>query len=141
MVKDSKFVCTDCFKLKKCKESFASWVLFFIAIVAVIAIRIVNVFMDTNPFLAKTFWYTGIIGFLVFFAHKFRYDNMLRKELEKTNLKNKLISKKELSDYDYEALGTIICKLSSRKDAINYFFIFFFSGIALVLAIYFDFFR
>ena len=55
MVKDNKFVCTDCFKLKRCKESFVSWILFFIAIVAVIAIRIVNVFMNTNPILAKTF--------------------------------------------------------------------------------------
>jgi len=141
MEKDSKFICTDCFKLKRCKESFASWVLFFIAIVAVIAIRIVNVFMNTNPFLAKIFWYTGVIGFLVFFAYKFRYDTMLRKELEKTGLKDKLISKKELSGHDYEVLGTIVCKLSSRKDAINYFFIFFFSCLALALAVYFDFFR
>lgn len=139
MVKDNKFVCTDCFKLKRCKESFVSWILFFIAIVAVIAIRIVNVFMNTNPILAKTFWYVGVVGFLIFFAYKFQYDNILRRELEKTQLKDKLIFKKDLSGHDYEVLGTIICKLSSKKDAINYFFIFLFSGLALALAVYFDF--
>jgi len=141
MDKDNKFVCTDCFKLKKCKESFVSWIFFFTAIVAVISIRIVNVFMNTNPALAKTFWYTGVIGFLIFFAYKFRYDNIVRRELEKSQLRDKLILKKELSEHDYEVLGTIICKLLSKKDAVNYFCIFFFSGMALALAVYFDFFR
>lgn len=141
MVKDNKFVCTDCFKLKKCKESFVSWIFFFTAIVAVISIRIVNVYMNTNPTLAKVFWYTGVIGFLIFFAYKFRYDNIVRRELEKSQLRDKLILKKELFEHDYEVLGTIICKLLSKKDAVNYFCIFFFSGLALALAIYFDFFR
>ena len=141
MAKDNKFVCTDCFKLKKCKESFVSWIFFFTAIAAVISIRVVNLLMNTNPTLAKAFWYIGIIGFLIFFAYKFRYDNIVRRELEKSQLKDKLIYKKELSEHDYEVLGTIICKLLSRKDAINYFCIFLFSGLALALAIYFDFFR
>ena len=141
MAKENKFVCTDCFKLKRCKESFVSWIFFFTAIVAVISIRIVNVFMNTNPTLAKAFWYTGVIGFLIFFVYKFRYDNIVRRELESCRLKDKLILKKELSEHDYEVLGTIICKLLSKKDAVNYFCIFFFSGLALALAIYFDFFR
>ena len=80
-----------------------------------------------------------MVGFLIFFAYKFQYDNILRRELEKTQLKDKLIFKKDLSGHDYEVLGTIICKLSSKKDAINYFFIFLFSGLALALAVYFDF--
>ncbi len=137
--KENKFVCTDCFKLKKCKEPLASWVLFFIALIAVVAVRIVNVFMDTNPFLAKTFWYVGIIGFLIFFAYKFRYDTIARRELKRNNLKDKLFQKKELSSHDYEVLGTIVCKLLSKKDGINYFFIFFFSLAALAVALYFDF--
>lgn len=141
MDKDNKFICTDCFKLKKCKESFASWVLFFIAIIAVIAVRVVNLFMDTSPLLAKAFWYTGIVGFLIFFIYKFRYDTIVRREIERSSLRDKLMYKKGLSAHDYEILGTIICKLSSKKDGINYFFIFFFSALALALAVYFDFFK
>jgi len=141
MANDKEFVCHDCFRLKRCKDSLASWVFFFIAIIAVVAIRAVNVVLDVNPVLAKVFWYIGVAGFLIFFIYKFRYDAILQKELAQSKLTDKLLSKKELSDHDYEVLGTIICKLSSKKDKINYFFIFFFSALALGLAIYVDFFR
>jgi hypothetical protein len=142
MKKDSKkFVCKDCFRLKKCKEKTISWVFFFVALIATISIRAVNVALNFHPLLAKFFWYLGVGGFFIFFMYKFRNDHILHREFERTNLINKLLSKKELTDYDYEILGTVICKLSSKKDKINYFFIFFLSGLALVLAIYMDFFR
>ncbi|MFH1867991.1 MAG: hypothetical protein ABH843_03370 [Candidatus Omnitrophota bacterium] len=139
--KENEFVCYDCFKLKKCRESAVSWVFFFIALVAVIALRAVNVVFDFHPLLAKIFWYVGVVGFFVFFLYKFRYDRLMRKELEETKLVDKMLSRGKLTDHDYDVLGTIICKLSSKKDSINYFFIFFFSGIALVLAVYADFLR
>ena len=137
----SGFVCSDCFELKKCKESFSSWIFFFIALIAVISLRAVNLVLDFNPLWAKLFWYIGVSGFLIFFINKFRYDNILHRELEKTKLSSKLLSKRRLSPHDYEVLGTIVCKLTSKKDKINYFFIFFFSAIALILAVYNDFLR
>ncbi|NQT95728.1 MAG: hypothetical protein HQ572_04690 [Candidatus Omnitrophica bacterium] len=136
---EKKFICTDCFKLKKCKDSAVSWVFFFIALIAVVAIRAVNAVLDINPLLAKIFWYIGVAGFFIFFIYKYRYDSMLQKEVKNVKLVDKLLAKDKLSDHDYEILGTILCKLSSKKDKINYFFIFFFSGLALLLAIYVDF--
>ncbi|MFC1590321.1 hypothetical protein ACFL42_02365 [Candidatus Omnitrophota bacterium] len=138
---DKKFVCHDCFKLKKCKEPAISWVFFFIALIATISIRAVNVVLDFHALSAKIFWYIGIGGFFVFFLYKYRNDNLLQKELIRTDLTEKLLNKQKLSDHDYEVLGTILCKLRSKKDKINYFFIFFFSGIALSLAVYVDFFK
>ena len=123
----SQFVCYDCFKLKTCKEPFISWVFFFIAIIAVISIRAVNLFMDYNPLFAKVAWYIGIGGFSIYFIYKFRYDMFLHKELDRSGLSKKLLSKDKLTNSDYEVLGTIICKLTSKKDMINYFFIFFLS--------------
>lgn len=137
----AKFVCRDCFEMKKCKDPVISWVFFFIMLIAVISIRAVNVALEFSPLAAKAFWYTGIIGFIIFFAYKFRYDHALHQELDRTKLSDKLLRKERLADHDYEVLGTILCKLSSRKDKINYFLIFFFSGVALALAVYVDFFR
>lgn len=97
--------------------------------------------MDTNPLLAKIFWYISIIGFFIFFAYKFQYDKLMQKELSKTRMADKLFSKEPLSGHDYDILASIICKLSSKKDTINYFFIFFFSALAVILAAYFDFIR
>ncbi len=137
--KEEKFVCHDCFRLKKCKEPIISWVFFALAIIAVISLRAVNIFIDFNPLLAKIFWYIGVTGFLVFFIYKFRNHNILHKELKRTNLTDKLLNKEKLSEHDYEILGTILCNLSSKKDKMNYFFIFFFSALALIFAIYVDF--
>lgn len=139
--KNKEFVCYDCFRLKRCKEPIVSWVFFFIALVAVVALRAVNVVFDSNPILAKVFWYIGVTGFFVFFIYKFKYHTLMQKELDSTKLVDKLLSKEKLSDHDYDVLGTILCRLRSKKDYINYFFIFFFSGIALALAIYADFFK
>jgi len=134
-----EFVCYDCFKLKSCKEPMASWVLFFIALIAVISLRAVNIFLDQNLLIAKALWYIGVLGFLIFFVYKFRYHQVLHRELRNTGLVDKLLYNKELSVHDREVLGTIVCKLSSKKDKINYFFIFISSLLALILAIFFDF--
>ena len=140
--KDKKeFVCHDCFRLRKCKETATSWAFFFVALIATISLRVVNVVLDFSPVLAKFFWYLGVGGFFIFFLYKFKNDNMLHREIDKTNITEKLLSKAELDGHDYEILGTIMCRLSSKKDKINYFFIFFLSGIALVLAAYIDFFK
>lgn len=137
--KNKEFICHDCFKLKTCKESAVSWVLFFIALIAVISLRAVNLVLDTNPFFAKALWYTGVVGFFIFFIYKFRYDQILHRELHKTGLRDKLLHKRDLSEHDREVLGTIVCKLSSKKDKMNYFFIFTSSLLALAIAIYVDF--
>ena len=138
-MKGKEFVCYDCFRLKTCRESAASWVLFFIALIAVISLRAVNVVLDSSPVFAKALWYTGVLGFFIFFVYKFKYDQILHRELDRTGLKEKLLNKKELSEHDREVLGTIVCKLSSKKDKINYFFIFASSALALAIAIYVDF--
>ena len=138
---EKEFVCYDCFKLKKCRESLASWIFFFVALVAVISLRAVNLFIDYSPILSKVVWYIGVFGFFIFFIYKFRYDEILHKEISRTELRDKLLYGRELSEHDREVLGTIICKLSSKKDKINYFIIFLSSGLALILAIYMDFFK
>ena len=139
---DSKnFVCHDCFRLKKCKEPAVSWIFFFVALISVICLRAMNAALNVNTELAKLFWYIGVGGFFIFFIYKFKNDNILHKELDKTKLPDKLLNKDNLTEHDYEILGTIVCRLSSKKDKINYFFIFLSSGLALGLAIYADFFR
>ncbi|MFH1782189.1 MAG: hypothetical protein ABH848_01065 [Candidatus Omnitrophota bacterium] len=140
-MKKKEFVCYDCLELKKCKESRVSWIFFFIALIAVISLRAVNLVLDSYPMLAKFLWYMGVGGFFIFFIYKFRYDQILHRELERTDLKEKLLNKRDLEEYDKEVLSTIVCKLSSRKDKINYFFIFISSFLALLIGIYFDFFK
>ena len=51
----------------------------------------------------------------------------------------KVTEKRGLSEGDYNTIGAILCGLRSRKEMINYLFIFATSAIALTLAVYMDF--
>jgi len=63
----------------------------------------------------------------------------LRRELEKYQLHQKILSRQDLDADDREFLRTMLCRLRSNKDTINYFFIFSSSAIVLILAVYQDF--
>ncbi|MCK4256841.1 hypothetical protein KAX35_08135 [candidate division WOR-3 bacterium] len=63
------------------------------------------------------------------------------KLIEQKKLMDKVADEKELTGEDYSLIGDILCSLRSRKERINYLFIFGLSAVALLLAIYFDFLR
>jgi len=130
--------CKNCLLYKECRDTASSWFFLFIGIVATIAIRIVNLFLDFSPLWAKIFWYIGIGGFFIYFLYKFRQDRGIQKELAKRMLTQKLRGNQEIAAEDREFLGVILCKLKSKKDAVNYFFIFLTSGLALILGVYLD---
>ena len=78
-------------------------------------------------------------GFLAFFIYKFRVNQTRSKLISQKNLVDKVNHQEQLSKEDYNLLGMILCALSSKKERINYLFIFGLSAIALLLAIYMDF--
>ena len=133
--------CITCSEYKNCKDSFASWIFFIVGLVATVAIRVVTVLIHLNPVYAKVAWYIGVGGFFAFFIYKFRISQERAKNISQRNLVDKINQQKELSKDDYNLIGTILCALSSKKERINYIFIFGFSAIALLLAIYMDFFK
>ena len=90
---------------------------------------------------AKIAWYIGVGGFFAFFVYKFKVNQARAKSIIEQNMAEKINSKKPLSDEDYALLGAILCGLSSKKEQINYLFIFGLSAMALMLAIYMDFIR
>lgn len=131
--------CRDCQLAALCRDSAASWIFFIIALVAAVSVRLVNVLLNASQFWAKAFWYIGVIGFAVYFLYKFNLDLRLKRYLEKSRLQEKLNQQEGLTQDEYKALAGLLCNLRSKKEAINYFFIFFTSAIALFLGIYQDF--
>ncbi|NQT06332.1 MAG: hypothetical protein HQ575_02220 [Candidatus Omnitrophica bacterium] len=131
--------CSECVEYRRCRESFTSWIFFIIGLLATIAIRVVIVLTHVNPLYGKAAWYIGITGFFAFFVYKFRVNKARAKIIETRGLIKKIDGKNKLSDEDYNVLGAILCGLSSRKEALNYLFIFGLSAVALLAALYFDF--
>ncbi len=136
-----KIKCIDCSEYKNCKDSFGSWIFFIVGLVATIAIRVVTVLIHVDPMYGKIAWYIGIGGFLLFFIYKFKVGQSRSGAISKNNLVEKINRKSKLAENDYKLIGSILCGVSSRKERINYLFIFGLSAAALILAIYMDFLR
>lgn len=133
--------CINCGEYNNCRDSFSSWIFFIIGLVSTIAIRVVTVLIHLNPIYAKIAWYIGVGGFFIFFIYKFRIAQARSRAITHRNLVDKIGQEKQLTKEDYSLISTILCALSSSKERINYFFIFALSAIAILLAIYMDFFK
>lgn len=133
--------CKNCVEYKNCRDSASSWIFFIIGIIATIAIRIVIVLMPVYPAYGKLAWYIGVGGFFLFFLYKFKVSNNRAELIKSSDLVGKIRDKKELSHEDYSLINGILCSLSSKKERINFFFIFGLSALALIIALYIDFLR
>ena len=133
--------CKNCIEYRRCKDSFVSWIFFIIGLIATMAIRAVTILANIDPIYAKIAWYFGVFGFLLFFIYKFRVNQSRSDLIDRRNIMQKLIQKNQLTDEDYNFVSSIFCALRSKKERINYLFIFALSAIALILAIYLDFIR
>ena len=133
--------CLNCIERKNCEDSFTAWIFFIIGLVATIAIRVVTVLIHVNPLYGKIAWYTGVVGFFLFFIYKFRINQKRSDVIKQKKLLDKISEKRPLDRHDYDLIGAILCSLTSRKERINYLFIFSLSAIAIILALYFDFIR
>lgn len=131
--------CINCLEYKRCKENRLSLLFFIIGLVATIAIRVVTVLIHLNPLYGQIAWYIGVAGFLVFFIYKYKIDSSRVKVIRESKLLTKISRNEDLKREDKQVLSAILCALNSNKDRINYFVIFFSSGIALMAGIYFDF--
>ena len=112
-----------------------------IGIIATIAVRVVTVLMHVDPLYGKLAWYIGVGGFVIFFIYKFNVTQSKSRIIKKNDLLRKVASRNDLSPEDYDLIQAMLCGLTSRKEKINYFFIFILSALALLLALYIDFFK
>ena len=131
--------CTSCPAFKQCQDSAASWVFLFIGLVATVAVRLVNIVTGLGPFWPKFTWYVGIAGFFIYFLYKFRQDRAIQRQLHTSDLAQRLHDEGNLTGEDYAFLRATVCRVRSKKDAINYFFIFFTSALSLLVAFIQDF--
>jgi len=133
--------CMDCGQYKNCKDTHASWFFVAIGMLATISIRAVTVLMNFNPSYGKIAWYVGVSGFFIFFIYKFKVSQSRAKLIIQKGLMDKIANQKQLAKDDYDSVEELLCGLVSKKERVNYFFIFILSAVALLFAIYIDFFK
>jgi len=99
------------------------------------------VLADLNPIFGKIAWYLGVVGFLIFFIYKFKVDHSRAKAVREKMLIERVKKNDKLSPEDLGVISSLLCGITSNKDRINYFVIFASSIVAILAAVYFDFFR
>lgn len=110
--------------------------MFMVGLVATIAYRIIVILNHYSDLWVDIAWYVGTIGFIWYFAHRYRVENKRDKLIEDLQLSEKIKNKKELSQEDRDALVYILGGLKTSLAKWNYISIFAISFVALVYAIY-----
>ncbi len=111
---------------------------FWIGLISAILLRLIIIADYYNGILAKALFYLGVIGYLVFFAHRYHIATRRVGVLTNLELLNKIKDKTPLNEEDYRGLEYIMWSLSVSKERINYLVIFAFSVIAIVLSLALD---
>ncbi|PIT94044.1 hypothetical protein COU00_01105 [Candidatus Falkowbacteria bacterium CG10_big_fil_rev_8_21_14_0_10_43_11] len=112
---------------------------FWVGIIATIAYRVIVVLNYYSAFWVQVAWYIGTIGFVWYFAHRYRVENNREKLIKAKRLTSKIYNDKRLNDGDRNALVYVLKSLQSSKAKWNYIAIFVFSALALLYGVYIDF--
>lgn len=115
-------------------NKYYRYLVFLVGIVATVAYRIIIVLNYYSSLWVEISWYIGTIGFIWYFAHRYRVQNHYSEIIRERKLKDKLC-KNKLSKDDCEALTHIVSSLDSSKAKWNSIMIFALSALALGYAI------
>lgn len=119
------------------KESYRL-LLFFVGVIATFSYRIIIVLNNYSATWVKIAWYTGTIGFIWYFAHRYKVDSKRAIIIRERNLIDKIVNKEELHKLDRESLLYILQGLESSKAKWNFIIIFVFSILALIYGVFTD---
>jgi hypothetical protein len=114
---------------------------FWVGIFATLAYRTIVVANNLNPTLVQIFWYSGTIGFFVYFLHRFDVSSKRARLIERYRLSERIRESSDLSADEKDAMGYVFSTLRSSKEKWNYVVIFVSSALALLLGFYLDFLR
>ena len=110
------------------------WLVFFIGIIATLAYRIIIILNYYSSLLVEISWYIGTIGFIWYFAHRYRVQNYYAGLIQDKKLSEKICENK-LTEDDRDALLYILKGTSSSKAKWNSIAIFILSAAALAYAV------
>lgn len=111
---------------------------FWLGLVSAILLRLIIIADYYSGILSKALFYLGVIGYLIFFAHRYHVSTRRVGVLKNLELLKKIESKQALNDNDYAGLEYVLWSLSVSKERMNYLTIFAFSIIAIAVSLMFD---
>jgi hypothetical protein len=118
---------------------FYRYFIFAVGIIATIAYRVIVVLNHYSPVWVQIAWYIGTIGFVWYFAHRFKIEKKRQKLIERLQLMQRVNQSDDFSAEEKQALVYVLSSLQTSLARWNYIAIFVFSTLALLYGIYQDF--
>lgn len=122
-------------KTKISRKFYRIW-LFWVGIIATFAYRIIVILNYYSKLWVEIAWYIGTLGFIWYFAHRYRVEKKREDLISEQKLAEKIEKNKELTDENRKSLVYILNGLKTSKAQWNYVVIFVFSVLALIYATY-----
>lgn len=110
---------------------------FWVGIIATFAYRVIIVLNFFNPLWVKVAWYTGTVGFIIYFLHEYIQERKEAQLVKKHNLVD-LVETSCGEGEDTKALKNLVKSAGASKSHWNAVFIFALSVIALIVGIILD---
>lgn len=120
----------------KASNKYYRLLVFYIGIIATFAYRVIVVLNHYSSLWVEIAWHVGTIGFIWYFAHRYRVENYFSQIIKERKLEEKVCNGDALNKKDCEALVFLLSSLKSSKAKWNSIAIFVLSAIALLYSLY-----
>ncbi len=120
-------------------SKFYRYFMFILGITATIAYRIIVVLNHYSPLAVQISWYLGTIGFVWYFAHRFKVENRRDRIITDLELVKKIENHENLSEIERGSLVYVLKGLQTSLSKWNYIAIFVLSSLALIYGFFQDF--
>ena len=104
---------------------------FWVGVIATFAYRVIVILNNYSQAWVEIAWYVGTIGFVWYFAHRYRVENKRERLIKEKRLGEKIKNQEQLTPNDRESLMYVLKGLMTSKARWNYIAIFVFSILAL----------
>jgi len=111
---------------------------FWIGIISAILLRTILIADHYNSQISDLMWYMGVIGYLIFFAHRYDIAKHRYGVIKNLGLLEKIEMRQSLTEEDFDGLDYIMWSLSVSKERLNYLAIFVLSIVAILLSLMLD---
>lgn len=110
---------------------YIMYMFFILGLVSAVAFRGIIVFQHLEPSWVRPVWYTGTIGYFVFFLYRYLITKKRKHSIETFQLIEKLKTNACLEDEDREVVLYLLSSIKYSLEDINYALIFVLSVLAV----------
>jgi len=105
---------------------------FILGLMSAIAFRVIIVLQRLEPAWIRVVWYTGTIGYFLFFLYRYIITRRRKKAIREFELIEKVKANACLTDQDRELVLYLLQSVKSSLEDVNYAIIFLLSVIAII---------